>query len=94
MKEHKKKSWVQILLGAGLFALVCVYMIQAIYDEVTLFKDTNTVCHNTNGLVGLGLLRGCLRGLTLRASSIEEMNDEPKSELSSFNIMHQTEYNP
>jgi TRAP-type C4-dicarboxylate transport system permease small subunit len=29
------------LLGAGLFILVCIYMIQAIYDELTLFHATS-----------------------------------------------------
>ena len=51
--------------------------------SMTLLKDSDTVCHNTDGLIGLGVFGGCLWGLTLGASSIEEMNDESKRELRS-----------
>jgi TRAP-type transport system small permease protein len=40
----KMRKWLVVfsaLLGAGLFIMVCYYMIQAIYDEMTLFKATS-----------------------------------------------------
>jgi TRAP-type C4-dicarboxylate transport system permease small subunit len=41
LKLRKMLVVFSALLGAGLFILVCVYMIQAIYDELTLFHATS-----------------------------------------------------
>ena len=41
LKMRKTLVVLSAFLGAGLFVLVCAYMIQAIYDEITLFKATS-----------------------------------------------------
>lgn len=41
LKLRKTLVIFNALLGAGLFILVSVYMIQAIYDEITLFHATS-----------------------------------------------------
>ena len=41
LKMRKALVVFSALLGAGLFILVCAYMIQAIYDELTLFHATS-----------------------------------------------------
>jgi len=69
------------LLGAALFALVCIYMIQAIYDEMTLFRATSPSLGIPVWLyyVGVPLLsvfvfRGIYRGARIGLTQIEGMD--------------------
>jgi TRAP-type transport system small permease protein len=40
-KAKKTLVVFSALLGSGLFIAVCTYMVQAIYDEITLFRATS-----------------------------------------------------
>jgi len=67
------------LLGAGLFVLVCIYMIQAIYDEITLFQASSAalgipvwVYYAGVPLLSVFVFRGIYRGARTRLAALEE----------------------
>ena len=63
LRMRKSLVVFSALLGAGLFVLVCGYMVQAIYDELTLFQATSAAL----GIPGVDLLRrgAAFRGVRL-----------------------------
>ena len=76
-----KKSLVvfSALLGAGLFVLVCWYMIQAIYDEITLFHATSAslgipvwIYYAGVPLLSVFVFRGIYRGARMRLAEIDK----------------------
>ena len=65
-------------LGAGLFILVCVYMVQAIYDELTLFHATSAalgipvwIYYTGVPLFSVFVFRGIYRGTLARLAVID-----------------------
>ena len=67
------------LLGAGLFILVCGYMIQAIYDEVTLFHATSAslglpvwIYYAGVPLFSVFVFRGIYRDAMTRLAALDE----------------------
>lgn len=67
------------LLGAGLFVLVCVYMIQAIYDELTLFRATSAalgipvwIYYAGVPILAVFVFRGIYRGARTRLAALGE----------------------
>jgi TRAP-type C4-dicarboxylate transport system permease small subunit len=76
-----KKSLVvfSALLGAGLFVLVCWYMIQAIYDEITLFHATSAslgipvwIYYAGVPLLSVFVFRGIYRGARSRLAELDK----------------------
>ena len=76
-----KKSLVvfSALLGAGLFVLVCWYMIQAIYDEITLFHATSAslgipvwIYYAGVPLLSVFVFRGIHRGARTRLAELDK----------------------
>jgi TRAP-type C4-dicarboxylate transport system permease small subunit len=76
-----KKSLVvfSALLGAGLFVLVCWYMIQAISDEVTLFHATSAslgipvwIYYAGVPLLSVFVFRGIYRGAVARLQELDK----------------------
>nr|WP_281432452.1 TRAP transporter small permease subunit [Desulfatitalea alkaliphila] len=68
------------LLGAALFVLVCIYMIQAIYDEMTLFRATSPslgipvwIYYAGVPLLSVFVFRGIYRGARTRLAQLERM---------------------
>jgi TRAP-type C4-dicarboxylate transport system permease small subunit len=66
------------LLGAALFVLVCWYMIQAIYDEITLFHATSAslgipvwIYYAGVPLLSVFVFRGIFRGARVRLTELE-----------------------
>ena len=67
------------VLGAGLFILVCVYMIQAIYDEMTIFKASSAalgipvwIYYAGVPLLSVFVFRGIYSGARSHLNRIEE----------------------
>lgn len=65
-------------LGAGLFILVCGYMIQAIYDELTLFHATSAalgipvwIYYAGVPLFSVFVFRGIYRGTLARLATLD-----------------------
>ena len=76
-----KKSLVvfSALLGAGLFVLVCWYMIQAISDEITLFHATSAslgipvwIYYAGVPLLSVFVFRGIHRGARIRLAELDK----------------------
>lgn len=68
------------LLGAALFGLVCIYMIQAIHDEMTLFRATSPslgipvwIYYAGVPLLSVFVFRGIYRGARTRLAQLERM---------------------
>ena len=66
------------LLGAGLFILVCIYMIQAIYDELTLFHATSAalgipvwIYYTGVPFLAVFVFKGIYRGTLSRLALLE-----------------------
>jgi TRAP-type C4-dicarboxylate transport system permease small subunit len=79
LKMRKFLVVFSALLGAGLFVLVCVYMIQAIYDEMTLFRATSAalgipvwVYYAGVPLLSVFVFRGIYRGARARLAALAE----------------------
>ena len=79
LKMRKILVVFSALLGAGLFILVCAYMIQAIYDEITLFKATSAslgipvwIYYAGVPVLAVFVFRGIYRGASARLSVIAE----------------------
>jgi TRAP-type C4-dicarboxylate transport system permease small subunit len=69
---------ISALLGAGLFVLVAAYMIQAIYDELTVFHATSAalgipvwIYYAGVPLFSLFVFRGIYRGTLKRLAEID-----------------------
>ncbi|MBR9979495.1 MAG: TRAP transporter small permease subunit [Desulfatitalea sp.] len=77
----KMRKWLVVfgaLLGAGLFMLVCAYMIQAIYDEMTLFRATSPslgipvwIYYAGVPLLSVFVFRGIYRGARVRLAQLD-----------------------
>ncbi len=70
------------LLGAGLFVLVCWYMIQAIYDEISLFHATSAslglpvwIYYAGVPLLSVFVFRGIYRGARMRLAELDKDAD-------------------
>lgn len=70
------------LLGAALFIMVCGYMIQAIYDEMTLFRATSPslgipiwIYYAGVPLLSVFVFRGIYRGAMTRIAQLERTAD-------------------
>ena len=79
LKMRKTLVVFSALLGAGLFILVCSYMIQAIYDEVTLFHATSAslglpvwIYYAGVPIFSVFVFRGIYRGAMTRLAALEE----------------------
>lgn len=69
---------VSALLSAGLFILVCAYMIQAIYDELTLFHATSAalgipvwIYYAGVPVLSVFVFRGIYRGTLSRLAALD-----------------------
>jgi TRAP-type C4-dicarboxylate transport system permease small subunit len=78
-KMRKALVVFSALLGAGLFILVCGYMIQAIYDELTLFRATSAalgipvwIYYAGVPLFSLFVFRGIYRGTLNRLTMLDQ----------------------
>jgi TRAP-type C4-dicarboxylate transport system permease small subunit len=78
LKVRKTLVVFSALLGAGLFILVCIYMIQAIYDELTLFHATSAalgipvwIYYAGVPLFAVFVFRGIYRGTLARLAVLE-----------------------
>jgi TRAP-type transport system small permease protein len=67
------------LLGAGLFIVVCIYMIQAIYDEMTLFNAASAslgipvwIYYAGVPVFSVFVFRGIYRGTLTRLARLNE----------------------
>ncbi len=67
------------MLGAGLFVLVCWYMIQAIYDEISLFHATSAslgipvwIYYAGVPLLSVFVFRGIYRGARMRLAELDK----------------------
>ena len=79
LKMRKSLVVFSALLGAGLFVLVSIYMIQAIYDEITLFQATSAslgipvwVYYAGVPLLSTFVFRGIYRGARTRLAALGE----------------------
>jgi len=79
LKMRKLLVVFSALLGAGLFVLVCAYMIQAIYDELTLFRATSAalgipvwIYYAGVPLLSVFVFRGIYRGTRTRLAALGE----------------------
>jgi len=79
LKMRKFLVIFSALLGAGLFVLVCIYMIQAIYDEMTLFRATSAALGIPVWIYYAGVpffsvfvFRGIYRGAKARLARLTE----------------------
>ena len=79
LKIRKYLVIFSALLGAGLFVLVGIYMIQAIYDEITLFQASSAslgipvwVYYAGVPLLSVFVFRGIYRGARTRLAALEE----------------------
>lgn len=79
LKMRKTLVVFSALLGAGLFLLVCIYMIQAIYDELTLFRATSAalgipvwIYYAGVPVFSVFVFRGIYRGALARMALLEE----------------------
>ena len=78
LKMRKGLVVFSALLGAGLFILVCGYMVQAIYDELTLFHATSAalgipvwIYYAGVPLFSVFVFRGIYRGTLARLALID-----------------------
>jgi TRAP-type C4-dicarboxylate transport system permease small subunit len=78
LRMRKSLVVFSALLGAGLFILVCVYMVQAIYDELTLFHATSAalgipvwIYYTGVPLFSVFVFRGIYRGTLARLAVID-----------------------
>jgi TRAP-type C4-dicarboxylate transport system permease small subunit len=81
IKMRKALVVFSALLGAGLFVLVCWYMIQAIYDEITLFHATSAslgipvwIYYAGVPLLSVFVFRGIYRGARMRRDELDRDN--------------------
>jgi TRAP-type C4-dicarboxylate transport system permease small subunit len=79
LKMRKALVVFSALLGTGLFALVSFYMVQAIYDELTLFKATSAalgipvwIYYTGVPVFALFVFRGITRGTLARLAALDE----------------------
>ena len=77
LRMRKSLVVFSALLGAGLFILVCGYMVQAIFDEVTLFHATSAalgipvwIYYAGVPLFSVFVFRGIYRGTLARLAAI------------------------
>ena len=77
-KMRRRLVVFSALLGALLFILVCGYMIQAIYDEITFFKATSAslgipvwIYYAGVPLLSLFVFRGIYRGTVSRLAEMD-----------------------
>ena len=78
LKIRKTLVIVSALMGAGLFVVVCGYMIQAIYDELTLFHATSAalgipvwIYYAGVPLFSVFVFRGIYRGTLTRLAALD-----------------------
>ena len=78
LKVRKSLVLFSALLGAVLFVLVCIYMIQAIYDELTLFHATSAalgipvwIYYAGVPALAVFVFRGIWRGAAARMADLE-----------------------
>ena len=79
LKMRKQLVVFSALLGAGLFLLVCIYMIQAIYDELTLFRATSAalgipvwIYYAGVPVLSVFVFRGIYRGTLTRLAALDQ----------------------
>jgi TRAP-type C4-dicarboxylate transport system permease small subunit len=79
LKTRKALVVFSALLGAVLFVLVCWYMIQAIYDEITLFRATSAslgipvwIYYAGVPLLSVFVFRGIYRGARMRLAGFDK----------------------
>ncbi len=79
LKTKKILVTFSALLGAGLFILVCLYMVQAIYDEITLFKATSAalgipvwIYYAGVPVLSVFVFRGIYRGTMARLAVLDD----------------------
>jgi TRAP-type transport system small permease protein len=79
LKMRKVLVVFSALLGAVLFVLVCWYMLQAIYDEITLFHATSAslgipvwIYYAGVPLLSVFVFRGIYRGARMRLAELEQ----------------------
>ncbi len=77
-KARRRLVVFSALLGAGLFALVCVYTIQAIHDELTLFRATSAalgipvwIYYAGVPALSVFVFRGIYRGARARLAALD-----------------------
>ena len=77
LKMRKTLVVFSACLGAGLFILVCWYMIQAIYDEITLFHATSAslgipvwIYYAGVPVLSVFVFRGIYRGAMARLAEL------------------------
>jgi TRAP-type transport system small permease protein len=82
LKARKVLVILSAVLGAVLFIMVCGYMIQAIYDEMTLFRATSPslgipvwIYYAGVPLLSLFVFRGIYRGAMTRIAHLERTAD-------------------
>jgi TRAP-type C4-dicarboxylate transport system permease small subunit len=78
LKMRKALVVFSALLATGLFVLVCIYMVQAIYDELTLFKATSAalgipvwIYYAGVPLCAVFVFRGIFRGTLFRLAALK-----------------------
>jgi TRAP-type transport system small permease protein len=78
LKMRKGLVVLSALLAAGLFVLVCAYMIQAIYDELTLFHATSAalglpvwIYYAGVPVLSVFVFRGIYRGMLARMQMLD-----------------------
>ena len=78
LKMKKALVVFSALLGTGLFVLVCWYMIQAMYDEITLFRATSAslgipvwIYYAGVPLLSVFVFRGIYRGSRMRLAELD-----------------------
>jgi TRAP-type C4-dicarboxylate transport system permease small subunit len=79
LKTRKTLVVLSAFLGAVLFVLVCWYMIQAIYDEITLFHATSAslgipvwIYYAGVPLLSVFVFRGIYRGARVRLEELDK----------------------
>jgi TRAP-type C4-dicarboxylate transport system permease small subunit len=77
-KARRRLVVFSALLGAGLFVLVCVYTIQAIHDELTLFRATSAalgipvwIYYAGVPALSVFVFRGIYRGARARLAALD-----------------------
>ena len=82
LKMRRQLVLLSGLLGAALFALVCIYMIQAIYDELTMFQATSAalgipvwIYYAGVPVFSVFVFRGIYRGTRSRLAELDREGD-------------------
>ena len=82
LKIRKQLVVFSALLGAALFILVCIYTIQAIYDELTLFQATSAalgipvwIYYAGVPLFSIFVFRGIYLGAIARLAELDRGSD-------------------